>query len=182
VKEIILVPHPTLREKAKPIDHVDKKLIQLVKDLEETLKKKRNPSGVGLAAPQINTLKRVFSLNVKKLTTYINPKIVKTSQKMTLGEDKKEPLIEGCLSIPDIYGPVWRWQWIEAEFQILENGKLIDKKKRLEDLEARVFQHEFDHLNGILFTDHSLKYELPVYTEYKPGKYQEVERELLEMF
>ena len=182
MKKIIEIPHETLRRIASPVTEVDKKFIKLVSELEDTLRKKRNPRGVGLAAPQINTSQRFFCLNVSSLQTYVNPQITKTSKNKTFGPDPKDPIMEGCLSMPDLYGPVPRFQWVETEFQVLETGKLIQKTARLESFEARVFQHELDHLNGILFTDYALEYNLPVYKEYTKDKFQEVGHELLKLF
>ena len=182
MKKIIAIPHETLRKIAKPVEQVDKKFIQLVSDLEETLRTKRNPRGVGLAAPQINTSQRLFCLNVSTLQTYINPIITKTSKGKTFGPDPEDPIMEGCLSMPDLYGPVPRFIWIETEFKVLEDGKLVDKKARFESFEARVFQHELDHLDGILFTDYALEYDLPVYKEYTRDKFEEVDPSILELF
>lgn len=182
MKKIIEIPNETLREVAKEITKVDKKLIRFVLELEETLDKKRNPRGVGLAAPQVNNSIRAFCMNFSRLQTYINPKIIKTSKNSTFGPDPKDPIMEGCLSMPELYGPVPRWEWIKVEFQVLENGKLVDKKQKFEAFEARVFQHELDHLDGILFTDYALEYDLPVYKEYKKDKFQEVDHELLKLF
>ena len=182
MKQIIEIPHETLRKIAKEVTKVDKKFIKLVADLEETLTKKRNPRGVGLAAPQINTLQRLFCLNLNGTNTYINPEIIKTSANKTFGPDKEEPIMEGCLSMPQLYGPVPRWEWIEASFQILENNTLVKKTQNFTDFEARVFQHELDHLDGILFTDYALEYDLPVYKEYKKDEFEEVDPQILELF
>lgn len=182
MKQIIEIPHETLRKVAKPVTKVDKKFIKLVSDLEETLERKRNPRGVGLAAPQINTSLRLFCLNLDGITTYINPEITKTSSNKTFGPDKKEPIMEGCLSMPQLYGPVPRWEWIEAKFQILEDKKLVEKTQKFTDFEARVFQHELDHLDGILFTDYALEYDIPVYKEYKKDEFEEVDPQILELF
>lgn len=182
MKKIIEIPHKTLREVSKTVERVDKKFISFVSQLEETLDKKRNPRGVGLAAPQVDTTLRVFCINISGVTTYINPRIAKTSKKTTFGPDVEDPIMEGCLSMPDLYGPVPRWEWIDAEFQVLEDGKLIDKQVRMQDFQARVFQHELDHLNGILFTDYAIKYNLPVYKEYKKNKFEEIDHELLKLF
>lgn len=182
MKKIIQIPHDTLRQVAKRIDKVDKKLIKFIAELEETLDKKRNPAGVGLAAPQVNTSIRAFCTNLSTIKTYINPEIIKTSKKSTFGPDPEDPFMEGCLSMPDLYGPVPRWEWVEVEFQVLDNNKLVNKKERLESIEARVFLHELDHLDGILFTDYALEYDLPVYKEYKRDKFQEVDHELLKLF
>jgi len=183
MKKIITIPHQTLREVAKEIKVVDKKLLNFIKDLETTLLKATNPKGVGLASPQVNTSIRAFSINLNKnLTTFINPVIKKKSSKLSLGKDKDDPILEACLSIPDLYGPIPRHTWLEIEYQVLENNKLINKKDKLINFHARVFQHELDHLDGILFTDHSLKYGLPVYKEVKRNKYEEVDPSLLKLF
>lgn len=181
-KEIILVPHPSLRTKTKLVTHVDKKLNKFIKDLEETLYKKMNPKGVGLAAPQVNKLIRAFSMNLDELETFINPTIIKTSKNHTFGPDVEDPIFEGCLSMPELYGPVPRWEWVEVEYQVISDNKLVGKKRKMEAFEARVFQHEIDHLDGILFTDYSIKHDLPVYKETKKGKYEEVDHSLLELF
>lgn len=117
-----------------------------------------------------------------ELLFYINPEIIDHSQDLSLGEninpeneglepgEKREPFLEGCLSIPKVYGPVKRWTWISARATVLHEselslpsfdpaspaGGLQPLTLNLRDLSARVFQHELDHLNGILFTDHVL--------------------------
>lgn len=182
MKKIIEIPHETLRKIAKPVIVADKKLKTLVADLESTLDKKRNPRGVGLAAPQVNVSSRLFCMNVSKLQTYINPVITKTSKKTTFGPDPEDPIMEGCLSMPQLYGPVPRWEWIEADFQVLDKEKLVNVTARFESFEARVFQHELDHLDGILFTDYALEFDLPVYKEYKKDKFMEVDPEILKLF
>ena len=183
--KIISAPHQTLRQKAIEVDKVDKKLIQFIDNLEETLRNKDNPKGVGLAAPQVDKKLRIFTTQLSKndnfddessleIRHYINPVITKHAGKQVFGEDKDNPQLEGCLSIPKIYAPVPRWQWVELEFLILENGKLVPQKERFDNFAARVVQHEADHLDGILFTDYALEYELPVYFENKKtGKLEE---------
>lgn len=183
MKKIIEIPHESLRATAKPVTKVDKKLIKFISELEETLVKKRNPRGVGLAATQVDVLLRVFCLNISRPKIYINPEIIKTSAQKTLGPKEDDPIMEGCLSMPQIYGPVPRWEWVEVSYQtISENKKLETHTERLHAFEARVFQHELDHLNGILFTDHSLEYDLPVYKEISKDNYEEVPREFLSAF
>lgn len=189
MKKIITIPHPSLRKKAKLVTHVDKKLVSFISELEEILYKKRNPRGVGLAAPQVDKLWRIFSMNLEKIETFINPRIVKRSKSIILGPDEEDPILEGCLSMPELYGPVPRNAWVEVEYQVINGDKLSEKKAKLEDFDARVFQHEIDHLDGILFTDYSLKYNLPVYKERKKDKvngkvsgYEEVDSALLELF
>ena len=116
-----------------------------------------------------------------ELVFYINPEIIGHPKDMTLGEDlvdppkdrpsshlggqeRSRPFLEGCLSIPDIYGPVLRWPWIQAKAVVVAESDLSlpsafslqPSAFSLSGLTARVFQHELDHLNGILFTDHTL--------------------------
>src|SRR3989344_3784938 len=184
-KSILSVPNPILRTKSIVVDpKKDAGLIKkYVADLEETLSKKNKPKGVGLSMPQIGKNVRIFStllppsINVADsgrppkndndeveeecvLATYINPVILETSKELTFGPDPKEPLLEGCLSIPSIYGPVPRYTWVRISY-------LTPEFKTLEGVFhgffGRVIQHEFDHLEGILFTDYVLKHKLPLY-------------------
>lgn len=176
--KIISAPHQTLRQTAVNVEQVDKKLIKFINDLELTLKNKDNPKGVGLAAPQVDKKLRIFTTQLSttnnfddeaslQIKHYINPIIAKHSGQQSFGGGKDNPQLEGCLSIPYIYAPVPRWQWVELEYSILKNGKLVPQKEKFEDFSARVIQHEADHLDGILFTDYALEYDLPVYFENK---------------
>lgn len=183
--KIITIPHPTLRQTAEPVVEVDAKLKNFVKDLQQTLATTTKPRGVGLAAPQVDSLQRIFVTNLPRgdesISKYfINPEIVKHSDKQVLGVDPEEPDLEGCLSIPGIYGPVPRWEWVEVEFQQLDSDGLSHHQERFENFAARVMQHELDHLNGILFTDYSLELDLPVYRQEK-NKWIEIDRELIEV-
>lgn len=181
---IISVPHPTLRTTAKKIEQVDKKLINFITNLSTTLEATRNPKGVGLAAPQVDKQLRVFATNLSRSPRiFINPTIEKHSKKLTLGDQPDDPILEGCLSIPHLWGPVPRWEWIEASFDVLDGQSLTRKIERFFGYGARVFQHELDHLDGILFTDHSLQYDLPVYQQTeKNSAYTPVARSILEAY
>ena len=152
VKKILTYNSKKLREKSQPIKKLDKSAMRLVKDLVETL---RCSGGVGLSAPQIGVLKRVLVYENRKpknstdktpnlpLTILINPEIIKTSVKTEVGE-------EGCLSFPNMFGEVERCKKITVKALGI-NGKEI--KFEAKDLEARIIQHESDHLDGILFVD-----------------------------
>lgn len=178
---ILNVPDKTLRQKSSPIKKIDSKTIDFIDQLSNTLINKTNPPGVGLSAVQVGHPISVFvtylpkdrSLPANKwdksnlqLTIYINPQIVKTSRKTTLGGSKNRPSIEGCLSIPHLWGPVYRHDWVELRYQTLDpDNKLIDTSERFKSFSARVIQHEYDHLQGILFTDHNQRDNLPLYME-----------------
>lgn len=187
---IITVPHSTLRQKAARVEKVDKRLLKFIAQLSQTLSDthKGKVAGVGLAAPQVDKLLSVFStylpdtLGIKKLRIFINPTILDHSDKQILGAkaSDKEPRDEGCLSIPGLWGPVPRWEWASFGYQVIENGVLVDKTEHFKDFPARVMLHEYDHLHGVLFTDYSLKYDLPVLKEVANGEYEEVDKRVLE--
>lgn len=190
--KIITAPHPTLRQVAKKVDVFDTKFFTFLKELAQILVEKENPRGVGLAAPQVGKSWRVFvavlgetnqDSNKPVVEFFINPVITKVSQHKILGLiDGGEERFEGCLSIPKLYGPVPRHEWIEVTYQTLKspselhakNPQIVTKYARFSDFDARILQHEYDHLEGILFTDYSLKENLPVYVEDKDS-WREVE-------
>lgn len=188
--KIITAPHPNLRQKAQEVTVFDKKFFVFLRQLADTLIKKEQPSGVGLAAPQVNKSVRVFAAILGSanqasqkpvIEFFINPKITKRSDKKILGLANGEDRFEGCLSVPLFYGPVPRFEWIEVEYQsiiyqdLLKNQTEVKTKKaRFQDFDARVIQHECDHLEGVLFTDLILQNKLPVYIE-EDGKWVEVE-------
>jgi len=160
MKKIVLYPADVLRQTLSEIMAVDEKLIKAVSDLSEILEKSDN--GAGLAANQINSKKRFFGLKngqTKKIDIFINPRITasygeKIYPVIKLEDGGEDDFLEGCLSFPDYFGTVKRYLKIEAEWQEIEGGKLIKKSKTMNGFEAIVFQHEADHLDGILFVDH----------------------------
>ena len=148
-REIIIVPHPTLRKKAAKVSDFGSELQQLVDDMIATL---RGRSGAGLAAPQVNVPQQVILVEYGNdedeeipptLYVTINPKITRFSQQLVNGA-------EGCLSIPGLMGEVERAEEVTVE-GLDRFGKPL--KMRLQGWVARIFQHEIDHINGILFTD-----------------------------
>ncbi len=151
-RDIVLVSqgNPILREKAKKVQKIDPSLQKLIDDMALTM---REAPGVGLAAPQVNVGLRVIVAEAPrdeddpqsgKLYAIINPEIVKASPEMEEGE-------EGCLSIPGWNGLVNRHVWVVVKGFDREGREF---RIRARDYVARIFQHEIDHLNGILFTDH----------------------------
>ncbi len=141
--KIVTYGNPVLRKKAQKIKSIDKKIVDLVKEMFETMDASKVP-GVGLSAPQVGISIALF---IYKLDddkgAVINPVIVSKT-----GEEVKE---EGCLSVPGVYGPVKR-----AEKIIVKGLNIKGKRFKLEldGLKARVFQHETDHFKGIIFTDY----------------------------
>jgi len=189
--KIITAPHQTLRATAEPISEINDATLDLLKSLKTDLDEQRNPTGVGLAGPQVDQSLRAFAARPMTdgdplqtpIRVFINPKIINHSQNQVLGQKHEQPDLEGCLSIPQIYGEVPRWQWVELEFQTLENNKLVDHKEKFFDYAARIMQHELDHLNGILFTDYILQYETPAYIVNKKNQLEELDHlSILEVY
>lgn len=182
VAPIIQIPHPHLRRVAQPISAVTPAMQTLAKSLAETLRQTKNPTGVGLAAPQIDQDWRVFATQLDNtIELFFNPVIAAHSSETTYGEKEEDPDLEGCLSIPHLYGAVPRWSWVELEFDLLEHDRLQRTSRRFSDFPARVVQHEYDHLEGILFIDYSLQYDLPVYSANSRSEQMiEVPREIFQ--
>src|SRR5512147_1727670 len=168
LRKIVTLPEAVLRRKARAVTKFDKDLQTVIDDMIETM---RQAPGVGLAAPQVGLSERIIVVEYyereedeeiedapKKVWAVLNPEIVKASEEKVMG-------VEGCLSIPGLLGEVER----HAEVQVKglnRHGKPM--KVKAKGWLARIFQHEIDHLNGVLFTDRATQI-------WKPK--QEVEQE-----
>ena len=154
-------PHPSLRAQCEPVTSITREVQEEIQDLIDALKGAHDPEGVGLSFPQIGITKRGFATYLeKKVRIYLNPEVIDQSEETTLGGTPERPTLEGCLSIPHLYGPVPRAKKIKIK-AIDEHG--IEVYKTFTSFPARVFLHEQDHLDGILFTDYTLKHSLPLY-------------------
>lgn len=161
IREIVKIGQPVLRQRAVKVNRFGSGLKTLIDDMVETM---RAAPGIGLAAPQVGVAERVIVVEIPedekipgsgKLYALINPEIVKASREEVLGE-------EGCLSIPNLVGDVWRAEWLTVKGQDAE-GKEVRIKAT--DWLARAFQHEIDHLNGRLFVDMATEIRRLVRTE-----------------
>lgn len=179
---IISIPHPHLRTVARPLPEVTPNVIAFAEKLSETLRQTSNPKGVGLAAPQIDQDWRVFATQLdNKIELFFNPQIVRHSPDHSFGEKEDDPDLEGCLSIPKLYGAVPRWSWVELEFDTLNGSRFQRTQRRFNGFPARVVQHEQDHLDGILFIDYSYKFDLPVFSADSRGDtMKEMPRDIFE--
>jgi peptide deformylase len=164
IREIITLPHPVLRRKAHKVSDFGKDFQELVNDMVETM---REAPGVGLAAPQVAVSERLIVVefgdeedeNVpQKLFVVANPEIVSASEEMVMG-------IEGCLSVPELVGEVERHEAITIK-GLNRHGKPM--KIKAEGWLARIFQHEIDHLDGVLYPDRSDKVWKPAPDEEIP--------------
>jgi len=146
---IVKYPHPSLRADNAEVALPDEQ-DSIMKLAKEMLKVMYAAEGVGLAAPQVGVNKRLMVYNPtgdsKKWleeTILVNPRIVEFS-------DAKDEEIEGCLSFPGMQGEVIRSKWIKVE-ALTPKGRKV--KKKFKGWEARIFQHEYDHLDGTVYTD-----------------------------
>ncbi len=149
IRDIYNFTEEVLRQKAQPVDNFDADLQMLVDDMIETM---RAAPGVGLAAPQIGVPKRVIVVEFRdehdetipeQLFVVINPEIAQQSEDKIAG-------IEGCLSVPGLVGEVARAQVVTVRGKD-QFGKKVNI--RAQGWLARIFQHEIDHINGVLYTD-----------------------------
>ncbi len=158
LRTILTLPHPNLRRKARPVSDFGVELQQLISDMVDIM---HSAQGIGLAANQVGGLAQVIAVELPllesddpdadpppphagELFTLVNPRISWHSRGQDTG-------VEGCLSLPGIAGEVERYREVRVQAQN-RHGKPFSM--RFEGWLARVFQHEIDHLNGVLFTDH----------------------------
>ena len=148
--EILTVPNPLLKRKSEKVEKIDDALRKTLDDMLETM---YEAPGVGLAAPQVGILKRMVVIDVsredepKRPYKMINPVITAHSDETVVHD-------EGCLSVPEQYAPVERYETVTAEYTD-ENGKR--QTVRADGLLAICIQHELEHLDGKLFIDHLSK-------------------------
>jgi peptide deformylase len=160
LRTIVTLPNEVLRRKARPVTSFDGRLQTLIDDMIETM---REAPGVGLAAPQVDVSERVIVVEYgeeaeeggeeapKKLYVMLNPEITRTSKETEVG-------VEGCLSIP---GPVGE---VERAYAVTIKGlnrRGQPMRVKAEGWLARIFQHEVDHVNGVLFTDRAARVWIP---------------------
>ncbi|CAK7060317.1 peptide deformylase [Saezia sanguinis] len=143
--EILCYPDARLNKIAEPVLQVDERIAQLADDMLETM---YDANGVGLAAIQVNVQERVIVVDVSQTRdeplVLINPQIVEHSNTLILHE-------EGCLSVPDIYDDVERWDWVAVE-ALDKQGKSF--RVEADGLLAVCLQHEIDHLDGHVFVEY----------------------------
>ncbi len=171
LRPIVTLPDPVLRRKARAVTRFDKKLQTVIDDMIETM---RDAPGVGLAAPQIGLSERLIVVEYyenneaeqaedeakKKVWVMLNPEIVKASEEKVMG-------VEGCLSIPNLVGEVERHEVIQVK-GLNRRGQPMRVKAR--GWLARIFQHEIDHINGIVFTDRARRVWIPETEEEKEDR------------
>lgn len=145
VREVLVYPDPTLKQKAKPVGLVDDATRELIRDMAETMYAEE---GIGLAAPQIGVLKRIIVIDTsprqegEKLRVFVNPELVSA--------EGRTRYTEGCLSIPGEAEEIERFSKVIVR-ALNEEGDMFELEA--EGLLAIALQHEMDHLDGVLFVD-----------------------------
>ena len=171
LRTIVTLPDPVLRRKARAVTKFDKELQTVIDDMIETM---REAPGVGLAAPQIGLSERLIVVEYyendeaeqdeneakKKVWVMLNPEIVKASEEKVMG-------VEGCLSIPNLVGEVERHEVIQVKGL---NRRGQPMRVKATGWLARIFQHEIDHVNGVVFTDRAARVWLPETEEEKEDR------------
>ncbi len=140
--DIITLGNELLRRKAEPIDDINEEIVQLANDMIASLD---TDTGIGLAGPQVGVMKRIFIVHIEgdEPRVFINPTIINTSEDEVVYE-------EGCLSIPGVWADIKRPAVIQVQAWN-EKGKPF--RVEAKGIMARVIQHEYDHLEGVLFVD-----------------------------
>lgn len=165
--KIVSVPNKILSSPTRRVDKIDDKIRELITEMEETLITQKDPKGVGLAANQVGINLSIFIIKSSEKTqtkVFINPKILKVLNPppKSTTRRKKPVKLEGCLSIPKIWGSVKRAKKIYLEYQDL-TGEV--KRDWFKGFEATIIQHEIDHLNGVVFTQRSMEQNQKLYKE-----------------
>ncbi len=171
--KIVQAPDPTLSRSAKKIGKIDKTILDLIEQMKHTLLNASDPEGVGIAAPQVGQSLQLFLIKPEKdsqIYVFINPQITLTGPLITPKSKKGNSMLEGCLSLKDIWGTVQRHPKIKATY-LDETGK--EHKRLFSGWPARIIQHEQDHLDGILFPKRVLEQQGRLYKSHKDDEGQD---------
>lgn len=188
--KIISAPNHVLSETAKPVGKIDKSILSLIEEMKVTLENTRDPEGVGLAAPQIGKSLQLFIIKPtpkSPIEIFINPvletfnvkafPLQKEDEKISENQRKSanSKKLEGCLSLPQVWGEVHRVAKVKLSYQD-ESGK--KRHKTFKGFQATIIQHEYDHLQGILFPKRVLEQSGQLYKSHKNEKGKDVFEEI----
>ena len=171
--EIVKAPNNVLAQKAKPVKRVDRSILKIIEQMKQALLAAKDPIGVGLAAPQIGKPLQIFITKPSvssPIRVFINPEI-KLLGKPVKKQRGKEVKLEGCLSLPNIWGEVRRPTSLSITY-IDENG--LKNTNKVTGFLATIIQHEMDHLSGVLFPKRVLEQKGTLYRSEKDEEGQEV--------
>lgn len=169
---IIYTPNEVLVRPAERVGKIDSRVRKILAEMKEVLIFADNPKGVGLAAPQIGISLRIFIIRAHEkdpIRTFIDPVYIKKSHKLVKGI--KGNRLEGCLSVPHVWGQVNRHEKVTIRY-IDETG--VSQKEEFLHFPATIVQHEMDHLDGILFTRRILEQKGTLYRPAMDAEGKEV--------
>lgn len=179
MKPIVHVHNQILTSPAQTVDFFDWRLTKLIKEMTERLLAAKNPKGVGLAAPQIGQPYQIFITKHHPdapIKIFINPKIIKQSIETVEGIPDTKKGLEGCLSIPKIWGRVTRAKAVRLRYQDAQGAW---HEENFKGFEAIIIQHETDHINGILYTQRVLEQKGKLYQAAKDKEGKEILEEIV---
>jgi peptide deformylase len=169
--KIVTVPNAILKKPVRKIAEIDNRIKKIAIEMAETLEKLDHPKGVGLAANQVGLDLAIFVFrDHNKIRPIINPQIIWHSNSEVLDQREKNTMLEGCLSIPNYYGTVKRYDRVKISYLDLD-GKIREEEFGMP--EAVIIQHETDHLNGKLFIEKLLQQKGKLY-KYQDNKKEEL--------
>lgn len=170
---------------AKSVAKIDAGILNLIEGMKQVLLSAKDPEGVGLAAPQVGKPLQIFLAkpsDKSDFMVFVNPEIITQSSKVDYvkrpkkdASEKASRKLEGCLSLPAIWGPVLRSSSVTLSY-LDEHGK--SHKKKFSNFLATIIQHEIDHLNGILFPKRVLEQKGKLYKSHKDEKSEDVFEEI----
>ncbi len=175
--DIIKAPSPVLSGNSKDVARIDKSVTNLIEGMKAALLSAYDPVGVGLAAPQVGKALKIFIAKPSqksKISVFINPVITKEENLLNIDSEKAVKL-EGCLSLPNIWGEVKRFDLIHVDFMD-EHGQKHSQK--FTGFMSVIIQHELDHLNGVLFPKRVLEQKGALYESHKNQKGEDVFEEI----
>ncbi len=191
---IILAPNEILSTPSKKVEKIDSGILKTIKDMKKALNLAKDPEGVGLAAPQIGKSLQIFLAKPTpkdEAIVFINPKIIeidtptsKFTKERTVksrgagsgsARKKETQKLEGCLSLKDIWGTVLRSPKVKISYL---NEKGVEQIRTFTGFLGTIIQHEYDHLNGVLFPRRILEQKGKLYKSSKDEKGEDVFEEL----
>ncbi|MFH1187016.1 MAG: peptide deformylase [Candidatus Levyibacteriota bacterium] len=179
MSKIIIAPNPVLSIKTKPVGKLNKNILKIIDDMKSALLSATDPVGVGLAASQIGEPLQIFITKPtpeSKISVFINPKIILLENSLPVKpSNKRYTKLEGCLSLPTIWGEVKRKPVLTLEYL---NTKGKKETKVFKGFMAIIIQHEVDHLKGVLFTKKVLEQKGTLYKSEKNKEGKEVFEEI----
>ena len=167
--KIIITPNQILTTPSQPIEKIDKEVLDFIEGMKQALLSTTTPKGVGLAAPQVGKNWQIFLTKPSEkseIKVFLNPEIIEKSKELPINLPERKNPLEGCLSIPSVWGIVKRYQTIKLKYKTPDGKTHTQQFSRFL---ATIIQHEMDHLQGRLFPSRTLEQKGKLY-QVKKGR------------